>query len=245
MPRCGREGIGPGFAALELRQHRRTLRQGQGCRAASPSSRGMPRSASLPAPSRRRSSETPRSSTVRTLWLALPHTALVPAARRRGLHCPAHLLSAWFIAPLRQAAPVTATGSCGVSQRPPQPLPVLHCSRPLPGEDRYAGPTARGHPRYGALQCRRNPLAFLVLRFPSTRRIDPPYKLAGRNLTFRTHGQISMVCELNDKEAAALNVKSFMKSFGREVSYEKLARERGGAHPNRGVAGRWHGMPQH
>lgn len=39
-----------------------------------------------------------------------------------------------------------------------------------------------------------------------------------------------MVCELNDKEAAALNVKSFMKSFGREVSYEKLARERGGAH---------------
>ena len=38
-----------------------------------------------------------------------------------------------------------------------------------------------------------------------------------------------MVCELNDKEAAALNVKSFMKSFGREVTYEKLARERGGA----------------
>jgi hypothetical protein len=37
-----------------------------------------------------------------------------------------------------------------------------------------------------------------------------------------------MVCELNDKEAAALNVKSFMKSFGREVTYEKLARERGG-----------------
>lgn len=47
-------------------------------------------------------------------------------------------------------------------------------------------------------------------------------------------GQISMVCELNDKEAAALNVKSFMKSFGREVTYEKLARERGGAllHPS-------------
>jgi len=41
--------------------------------------------------------------------------------------------------------------------------------------------------------------------------------------------QISMVCELSDKEAAALNIKSFMKSFGREVTYEKLVRERNGA----------------
>ena len=41
-----------------------------------------------------------------------------------------------------------------------------------------------------------------------------------------------MVCELSDKEAAALNIKSFMKSFGREVTYEKLVRERNGApHP--------------
>ena len=38
-----------------------------------------------------------------------------------------------------------------------------------------------------------------------------------------------MVCELSDKEAAALNIKSFMKSFGREVTYEKLVRERNGA----------------
>ena len=48
-----------------------------------------------------------------------------------------------------------------------------------------------------------------------------------------------MVCELNDKEAAALNVKSFMKSFGREVSYEKLARERGGAHTHPLRVGAW------
>ena len=45
-----------------------------------------------------------------------------------------------------------------------------------------------------------------------------------------------MVCELNDKEAAALNVKSFMKSFGREVYYEKLAKEQGGAHAFPGTA---------
>ena len=34
---------------------------------------------------------------------------------------------------------------------------------------------------------------------------------------------------MSDKEAAALNIKSFMKSFGREVTYEKLVRERNGA----------------
>ena len=35
-----------------------------------------------------------------------------------------------------------------------------------------------------------------------------------------------MVCELSDKEAAALNVKSLMRTYGREGTYEKLARER-------------------